>query len=405
MSGLINYLSCGALLLGLAARLPDLSRDWRNPFLRTICSLLGLASLCFLLGAPPTVGAINSLSGVPNLAAPLTYAAITAYGAASLVLIVHWRGGPNVRRTARSWVLAYTFVLVGIATLFALGDASRERRADFDTYYADTAYIREMIVLYLAAHLTAVCVTSAWCLSWAREVDGWLRAGLLTMGVGTVINAGYSISKIAALVAGWSGRDWSRLSTEVSPGLAGLGALLTVTGVVVPLLGPTLSAWRRNRRSYVRLAPLERELDDVLTRHSLRLRRPYLSIPGMLLTWRQTSIHNALFHLDGYFDRTLYEDTLAASLEATGDAERAEAEAWAVIIVAAVRRERDGHTPDDSGRMANQTPEASTLEGIADALATSPLVLRARGSAGDRDRAVATPHKSSRLGPSSRSAS
>ncbi|MGH1554058.1 hypothetical protein ACRAWF_25295 [Streptomyces sp. L7] len=84
--------------------------------------LLALAGACFFLGAPPTVGAVNRLSGVPNLAAPLTYASITAYSASSQVLIVYWRGGPHVRRTARRWIVAYTFVLVGIAVMFALGD-------------------------------------------------------------------------------------------------------------------------------------------------------------------------------------------------------------------------------------------------------------------------------------------
>lgn len=95
MNSLINYLSCAALWLGLAVRAPDLLRHRHDPYLRAICAVLGLAGLCFALGAPPTVGAVNRLSGVPNLAAPITYAAITGYCAASQVLVVHWRGGPG----------------------------------------------------------------------------------------------------------------------------------------------------------------------------------------------------------------------------------------------------------------------------------------------------------------------
>src|SRR5690606_5437668 len=83
MNGLINYVSGGMLWLGLLVRAPDLLRHRRDPYLRAICAVLGLAGLCFALGAPPTVGAVNRLSGVPNLAAPVTYAAITAYCAAS----------------------------------------------------------------------------------------------------------------------------------------------------------------------------------------------------------------------------------------------------------------------------------------------------------------------------------
>ncbi|BFO21227.1 hypothetical protein SHKM778_76150 [Streptomyces sp. KM77-8] len=95
MSGLLNYASCGALWLGLLVRAPDLLRHRRDPYLRSLCAVLGLAGLCFFLGAPPTVGAVNDVSGVPNLAAPVTYAAITGYCAASQVLVVHWRGGPG----------------------------------------------------------------------------------------------------------------------------------------------------------------------------------------------------------------------------------------------------------------------------------------------------------------------
>ncbi|MER6984698.1 hypothetical protein ABT317_49090, partial [Streptomyces carpinensis] len=201
MSGLINYASCGALWLGLGVKTPDLFRHRHDPYLRAICVVLGLAGVCFLLGAAPTVGAVNRLSGVPNLAAPLTYASITAYSAASQVLVVHWRGGPRVHRVVRRWMVAYACVLVGIAVSFALGRAPVERRTDLDTYYATTPFIAEMIVLYLLGHLAAVSVTTVSSLRWAREVGGWLRAGLLTLGLGSLCNAGYSVTKLIAVAA------------------------------------------------------------------------------------------------------------------------------------------------------------------------------------------------------------
>ncbi|WP_414628998.1 MAB_1171c family putative transporter [Streptomyces prasinus] len=279
MNVLINYVSCGALWLGLLVRAPDLLRHRSDPYLRSLCAVLGLAGLCFFLGAPPTVGAINRLGGVPNLAAPLTYAAIIAYGAASQVLIVHWRGGPGVRRTARRWILAYTGVLAGVAVTFALGDAPVERRTDLDTYYATTPYLAQMIVLYLVAHLAAVTVTAVTSLRWARRVRGGLRAGLTLIGVGALCGTGYSAAKLVAVVARWFGRDWPALGTAVSPAAAGLGALLTVVGVLVPLVTPRVARWCRIRRTYTRLEPLERALDDLLVRRTLRLPRPRLASP------------------------------------------------------------------------------------------------------------------------------
>lgn len=320
------------------------------------------------------MGAINRVSGIPNLAAPLTYASITAYSAMSLVLIIFWKGGPDVRRIARLLMGGYCAVLVLVAVLFALGDAPTERRTDFDTYYAMTPFIAEMIVLYLLAHLAAVVTTALWSLRWAREVHGRLRTGLLTMGAGTVVGAGYSVSKLTAVVARWCGPDWSALGTEVSPGLAGLSALLTVTGILIPWAGPSLTAWLHSWRAYVGLAPLERELDGVLAHRNLRLPRPRPSSPATLLMWRQTSIHNALSYLDALFDRDLYERTHDATLLATGDRERAQATGWAAIIAAAVRTERSGEptpgSPGGSG-LTLPAPDASALVRIAEALTTS----------------------------------
>ncbi|MEW2262276.1 MAB_1171c family putative transporter [Streptomyces sp. NPDC047853] len=374
MNALINYVSCGVLWLGLLVKAPDLLRHRRDPYLRALCAVLGLAGLCFLLGAPPTVGAVNRLSGVPNLAAPLTYAAITGYCAASQILVVHWRGGPRVRRTARRWALAYALVVLGIAGTFALGDAPEERRTDLDTYYARTPFLAQMIVLYLVAHLTAATVTAVSALRWARRVRGGLRAGLTLLGIGSLCGAGYSVVKLVAVGARWSGHDWSALGTTVSPAAAGLGALLTVVGVLVPLLAPRVTAWRRARRAYARLGPLERALDGLLTRRALRLPRPRFASPATLLMWRRTSIHNALGHLDAYFDGDLYDRVHAGALAATDAPERAEAAAWAAVISDAVRREADPAGRHPAARGTARLPGPAVLDRIADALAgTAPV--------------------------------
>ncbi|MFF8483127.1 MAB_1171c family putative transporter [Streptomyces antibioticus] len=381
-----HYVSAGVLWLCLTVRTPELLRHRHDPSLRTLCAVLGLAGLCFFLGAPPTVGAVNDLSGIPNLAAPLTYTAVTAYSAASQMLIVRWRGGARVCRTARRWLVAYASVAAGIAVTFALGDAPVERRTDLDTYYASTPYIREMILLYLLAHLTAVGSTTVAALRWARRVRGGLRAGLTTLGLGTLCGIGFSTTKLAAMAAHWSGRDWSALSGWVSPAAAGAGALLSVTGVMIPLVGPRLAEWRRARHHYVRLEPLERALDGVLARHALRLPRPRWASPVTRLVWRRTSIHNALSHLDAYADRELYEETLRAALRLTGDPRRATATAWATVIAAAARDEAAARGPEPGPAASDwfhgRAPDPAALERIADALATSPLVRAAAAASG-----------------------
>ncbi|MCL6671847.1 MAB_1171c family putative transporter [Streptomyces panaciradicis] len=349
MSGAINYLSCGLLWIALLFRLPDLRRHWSEPSLRAIIAVLGFASMCFLLGAPPTVALINSVTGTPNLAAPLTYAAITAYSASSLVLIACWRGGPSIRRTARNWICSYAGVLIGIAVLFAVGNPAEERRTDFDIYYATTPWVAEMVVLYLLAHLTAATVSAVWSLRWAREPEvrrrPWLRASLLTIGTGTALSTGYSISKLAAIAARWSGQDWVTVGTSVSSLCAGLGALLTVAGFLLPMAGHHLSAWA----DFVRLAPLDALLDPVLEDRALRVERP--RSPLLWGTWRRSTILNGLHEIEVFFDKALYEQVHDAELKRlreTGGAGgpdpedgahgRAVASAWAVTITAAARR-------------------------------------------------------------------
>ncbi|MCX5425831.1 hypothetical protein [Streptomyces sp. NBC_00078] len=347
MSGAINYVSCGLLWVALLLRLPDLIRRWVDPSLRAIVGVLGFASLCFLFGAPPTVALINRVTGVPNLAAPLTYGAITAYSAALLILIACWRGGPSMRRTTRNWIYGYVAVLVGIAVLFALGNAADERRTDFDTYYAMTPWVAEMVVLYLLAHLTAVTVSALWALRWARERElrqrPWLRASLLTIGVGTVISAGYSCSKLIAVVARWSGRHWAVLGTSIPPLCAGLGAMLTVVGVLLPMVGHQLSAWC----DFVRLAPLDSVLDPVLRERALRVERP--RSPLLWGTWRRSTILNGLREIETHLDKRLYDDVHDAELKRLqipgprGGRERtayeeAAAVAWAATIAAAAQR-------------------------------------------------------------------
>lgn len=368
MNGLVNYAGCAVLWLGLLVKSPDLLRHRRDPYLRAICAVLGLAGLAFLLGAPSVIARVNDTGGVPNLAAPLAYACVTAYSAAAQVLIVHWRGGPDVRGTARRWIVAYACVVLGIAALFALGDAPVERRTDLDTYYATTPFIAEMIVLYLCGHLAATTVTLVSSLRWARQVKGWLRASLLVLGLGALFNTGYSVSRLAAVVARWAGGDWSVLVTVVSPAAAGAGAVLTVVSIVLPLLGPRLAERRRARRAYARLAPLERELDSLLTRRALRLPRPRCASPTTLLIWRQTSIHNGLGHLDAHFDGALYERVREQTLRETADPGRADATAWATVIATAVREEPDRVLPADPDRLPAPPPDPATLLRIADAL-------------------------------------
>ncbi|MFC7510803.1 hypothetical protein ACFQV4_07240 [Streptomyces thermocarboxydus] len=334
--GLLNYVSCGVLWLGLLIKAPDLLRHRRDPYLRAICAVLGLAGLCFFLGAPPTVGAVNRIGGVPNLAAPLTYAAITGYCAASQVLVVHWRGGPGAahrppldRRVRRR--------RGGVAATFALGEAPVERRTDLDTYYATTPYIAQMIVLYLLAHLTAATVTAVSSLRWARRVRGGLRAGLLLLGAGAACGAGYSSTKLVAVAARWTGRDWTTLVTTVSrpPPDSGAAHGRRSAGAADPAAGGRGAAGPADvRPAGAAGADAGRPADPqdaAAAPAPLRLRGDPADVAS--------DQHPQRARPSGRLSRPgAVRPHPVATLASTGDPARAEAAAWAAVITAAVRR-------------------------------------------------------------------
>ncbi|MFF4749330.1 hypothetical protein ACWD5R_34465 [Streptomyces sp. NPDC002514] len=147
----------------------------RDRLLSSICALLLAGGGVLVLTPESAVVALRRLTGVTNCAVPLIYILLMAFSGASVVLVLHWRGGPAVahtRRLSRITVLAYGIVCALIALLFTLGHTPAERRRDFDTYYATTPFIREMIVPHLVAHAVATLTAGRLCWRWSHKVRG-----------------------------------------------------------------------------------------------------------------------------------------------------------------------------------------------------------------------------------------
>lgn len=364
-------------------KLPALLRRPRDLLLGSVCGLLFLAGLVFLLAAVPTLEAINEFSGVPNIAAPVFYSVLTSVSCACLVVLILWRGGatPRTRRTVRRWVLAYLGVAVAMNVLFLLGDAPVERLRDFDTHYATTPFIREMIVLYLLAHALASVGTAVFCWRWARHVVGVPRAGLVLVGWGYLVNLGYDTAKLGAVAARWAGRDWDRLSTEAAPPLAALGAPLIAGGFVLPLVARHVGDLRRAALRYLRLGPLARLLRRAAPPGSAGVTiGPWASLELRLIR-REAAIHDGIIGLRPYYDETVYEEVFARARAQGHPPERAGVMADAAMIAAAgrARAAEPGRTLLGDGQVPIQPatgPDDLVL--ISRALRGPALVHRAR---------------------------
>jgi hypothetical protein len=328
----------GAVLFGaFLLKLPALRQNREDVLLRCVCALLLLAGMVFLLAAVPVLAAVNRITGVPNFAAPLVYAVLTALSAVCIVLVVIWRGGATARtRRVSQWVLgSYGVVIVALVILFALGDASVERLRDLDTYYASTPFIREMILLYLLAHTVAAVVTSALCWRWSVRVNGVLRAGLTLIVAGYLLNLGYDITKFAAIGARWAGHDMDWLSTDVARPVASASAFLIGTGFALPLVAQRLAVEYRTLVRYRQLTPLARLLADPRGGGPPGVAIGRWASMALRLTRREAAIHDGLIALRPYLDPVIRARVEERALAMGRPAPAARALAAAVTVVAA----------------------------------------------------------------------
>ncbi|MFG2312631.1 MAB_1171c family putative transporter [Streptomyces sp. NPDC048566] len=396
MDGSSYYFPAVAMGAAMAFKGPALLRGWRDPLLRSVGVLLALAGLVFLFAAPPTIAAVNSATGIPNVSAPLVYCLLSAFSASCLVLIINWRGGPPeaTRRLTRRWILGYTAVGAALIVLFALGRTPVERLRDLDTYYANTPFVREMIVLYLVSLSVSGVAMNVMCWRWAAQVRGRLRAGLVIIAFGSLFNLPYSAAKLTAVVARWNGADLDGLSTNVAPVLASVGAQFTAVGFCLPMacqrIGDSWNTWS----TYRRLGPLWRELRPVAAPGDRAVRVSWWSPAELRVTQRESDIHDGMLSLYPYFDAALRSRALDTALASGSSPGTARAEADAAMVTAAVR----ARAADPEGRVISAAGAPAGPGGAGDApvhgdgprdlvrmsmaLRASPVVAAARGRTG-----------------------
>jgi hypothetical protein len=371
------WIPAGVLAAALAIKLPTIVRLWKDPLLRAVGGLLLLACAVFVFVAPSTIVWVNRVTGVPNISAPWVYSLLTAFCASCLLLIIAWRDGlsehsSSTRRATRWVVSAYGGVIVLLWVLFALADVPVERTRDLDTYYANTPFMRELILLYLLAHTTAVLITARLIWNWIRTggFDAWLRWGLKFLGVGYALNLAFDAAKLTAVAARWAGGDLDRLSLDVAPAAACLSAVSIAVGFILPHAGQYLYERRRIRQAHRRLRPLYRLMRTV---HGSGIPFVLRASPELRLTRRETFIRDVLLPLARRTDERLRERSYLAALGLGCAPERARALAAAVVILDAVDA---GPTDDADGGDGPDTTELLREIGAVSRALRHPDVIR-----------------------------
>ncbi|MFC8668774.1 MAB_1171c family putative transporter [Streptomyces sp. NPDC057199] len=379
-----------ALSVALLVKLPTLIRAWKDPGLKdlkTVAGLLVLAICVFIVAMPRNLQLQNRLFGVPNVAAPITYTVLSAFSASCLALLITWRDDESPRRTRKiKWVWgAYTGVVVGLWTTFHFADMRVERLRDLDTYYATTPWAREHILLYLLAHTVSAFVASWLILTWVgrvRQLDRWLRAGLIAMLIGYIVGVGYDIAKFSAVGARWAGRNEDWLSTDVAPPFAAMCAIFIALGFVIPQAGPYLLVRRQTLASYRVLKPLWRTMNTVQPQ-AATAKVNWRSSLELRLMQREANISDGLLFLAPYLDDELRERVFEEALRAGHDVTTAHGIAGAADVLTAVEKFRSPDQSDDQTAV-RLSEEFRDVVSIARALSTPVEVEQILHTANER---------------------
>ncbi|KOU36874.1 MAB_1171c family putative transporter [Streptomyces sp. WM6368] len=385
MSSRILLLLPGSLMvLALLIKLPTLRRDRDQPLNRTACGLLLVGAPITFLASPPTIAAVNRLTGVVNFSAPLVFGLLTVFSGLCVVLVLQWRGGPPaaVRRATRLTAAVFATATAAIVALFVIGDAPVERLEDLDTYYATTPWIREMIVCFLVAHTLGSSALTWLCGKWLARADRALRplrTGLALIVVAGLMDLAYLAAKWASVVARWAGRDMVFLSTDVAPPLASASALLLGAGFVVPLVGGS-ATWRAFGQ-YRRLRPLWKALRGFAAAQGRTVPLAWWSPMGIRLLHRESVIDDGILALAGWFDPAVRCAAYEAARGQGASEARASAVADAAMLAAACERRA---APEAAARPP-QHPEPPRLSdqpltALAREFRTSPIVATAARS-------------------------
>lgn len=240
--------------------------------------------------------------------------------------------------------------------------------------------MREHILLYLGAHTIACAITSVVTWSWLRQVSGWLRAGLVLLVIGFILNLCYDTVKLIAVFARWSGNDLDWLSTYVAPPIAAVCALFIAVGFILPHAGEALQRIGTDYYHFRCLVPFVKELEPLDT-GSLRL--PRRSPISRRLVQRRTQISDGLLRLQPYMEPEVRERALAEALARREAPAQAAATADAVAVVAALRRMSGGAEAEEAA--AAGQAQAPDLVAVSKALRRSPAVTSFRARSGPAD--------------------
>ncbi|WP_217559228.1 MAB_1171c family putative transporter [Streptomyces sp. GbtcB6] len=336
----VTYPAGGLVSSGaLAYKLMDLRKDRGNPVLRSLCLTLACAALGFVAATPAVYLPISTALDLNNLGKLAVHGSLIAFSVCVQRLLLVWSYPPeSARPKARRRAMAGSILLLAMIVLLALAPVHDGTAAHFTETYAATPYIAEYLLLYVTGVGVGLAEIAILCWRFAKVAGRpWLVRGLRLTAVGAAIALGYCVIKGLYVIGRNVGFSLGTLS-ELDSAFAAVGGAMVCIGLVLPALGPRLSAaarWLGHFRAYHQIFPLwlaaYEAMPDVALDPPSRPR---------LARWRPGQLHYRLYrmvieirdarhglreHLDQ--DLAAAAGALAQQAGATSDQQNAAAEA------------------------------------------------------------------------------
>ncbi|MFD0821504.1 MAB_1171c family putative transporter, partial [Micromonospora zhanjiangensis] len=344
------YAICAAAgWLAFGYKLRDLRSDRDNRVLRAMVYAFGSFAAGVTLAILPLAAAVDTSTGLPNLAKVLAHAGVMSVAAQAEVLLLFLalpgeRAAPRARLRLLMSAGAYA-ALVGLWLVTLAAGAPVALTVEYARVPAVLAYL----VVYLCVFVAYSADIARLCWRFARvAARPWLRRGLRVTAMGAVFGLAYCASKAGYLVGYRLGAHPAG-EQRVAAVLVTISALLMIVGLTLPAWGPAVDlalTWSRRQVAWRRLGPLwtavtaaqpQLVLDDGVRRTGVAFRDI-----DYALHRRITEIRDGRLALRPYIDERVTE--AAAELLAGSGLPAAERAAVleATMIAAGVRGLRTG---------------------------------------------------------------
>jgi hypothetical protein len=368
-------------------KMRDLRRNPGSPFLRVVCVALALATISALAGIPVVLTFLETTTGIPAIwvIGPLV-ATCAAIQASVLLWSTSLRDARRrilIRVAPYGTAITVMIVLVRLARGHITASDMVENQKDPEPLWGVTPYLRDAVLVYLAAMTFAFADTALHFIRSAKLVDRhWMRRGLLTLATGSMTFLLYLLTMAAFFVALRFGVSLPALH-DGSVLAAAIGALILGVGTALPVLGPR---WDR-MLAYRRLGPLwlaVRQATPTVVLEPLWSARIDAWNPWHLdyrLYRRVIEIRDGALALRHYFDPDVAVRVRRLAAIAELPAALVDTTIEAAQLSSAIQARVAGHKPDGQswrppsvGSGGDLDAELASLVPLARAFTASPIV-------------------------------